>query len=88
MNLTLIKRAETVVYFLNECGIECLMFITFSDWIPDFLCFCVLTAWFLEFKVTPFLKEYRAMSGLPGQTFTPGTAAVPSTQVEISVSCR
>jgi len=28
------------------------------------------------------------MSGIPGQTFTPGSAAVPSSQVEISVSCR
>ena len=28
------------------------------------------------------------MAGVPGQGFTPGTAAVPCSQVEISVSCR
>ena len=28
------------------------------------------------------------MAGMPGQGFTPGSAAAPSSQVEISVSCR
>ena len=28
------------------------------------------------------------MAGVPGQGFTPGTAAAPYSQVEISISCR